>query len=57
MRRRAISTSRYEMDADTRFRCNYLKQTSGYGAVFRIIPTKIKTLEELGCSLRHQDLR
>ena len=38
----------YEMDEDTRFRCNYLKQTGGYGAVFRIIPTKIKTLEELG---------
>lgn len=38
----------YEMDSDTRFRCNYLKQTGGYGAVFRIIPTKIKTLEELG---------
>jgi len=36
------------MDEDTRFRCNYLKQTGGYGAVFRIIPTKIKTLEELG---------
>jgi twitching motility protein PilT len=38
----------YEMDAQNRFRCNYLKQTNGYGAVFRIIPTKIKTLEELG---------
>ena len=38
----------YEMDTQNRFRCNYLKQTSGYGAVFRIIPTKIKTLEELG---------
>jgi twitching motility protein PilT len=38
----------YEMDADNRFRCNYLKQTNGYGAVFRIIPTKIKTLEQLG---------
>ncbi len=38
----------YEMDADSRYRCNYLKQTNGYGAVFRIIPTKIKTLEELG---------
>lgn len=38
----------YEMDANNRFRCNYLKQTNGYGAVFRIIPTKIKTLEELG---------
>ncbi len=38
----------YEMDEQNRFRCNYLKQTNGYGAVFRIIPTKIKTLEELG---------
>ncbi len=38
----------YEMDAENRFRCNYLKQTNGYGAVFRIIPTKIKTLEQLG---------
>lgn len=38
----------YEMDDENRFRCNYLKQTNGYGAVFRIIPTKIKTLEELG---------
>ena len=31
----------YEMDEENRFRCNYLKQTNGYGAVFRIIPTKI----------------
>ena len=38
----------YQMDADTRFRCNYLKQAHGYGAVFRIIPTKILTLEDLG---------
>jgi twitching motility protein PilT len=38
----------YEMDDENRFRCNYLKQTNGYGAVFRIIPTKIKTLEQLG---------
>src|SRR5438874_7205915 len=38
----------YEMDAASRFRCNYLKQTNGYGAVFRLIPTKIATLEELG---------
>jgi len=37
----------YEMNADTRFRCNYLKQSNGYGAVFRIIPTKILTLEQL----------
>lgn len=38
----------YEMDSDSRFRCNYLRQISGYGAVFRIIPTKIATLEQLG---------
>jgi twitching motility protein PilT len=38
----------YEMDADSRFRCNYLRQISGYGAVFRIIPTKIASLEQLG---------
>src|SRR3989475_1471704 len=38
----------YEMDAASRFRSNYLKQAHGYGAVFRLIPTKIATLEELG---------
>jgi len=38
----------YEMNEDSRFRCNFLKQTRGYGAVFRLIPTKIATLEQLG---------
>ncbi len=38
----------YEMDQASRFRCNFLKQANGYGAVFRLIPTKIATLEELG---------
>src|ERR1700751_953151 len=38
----------YEMDPASRFRCNYLKQANGYGAVFRLIPTKIATLEQLG---------
>jgi twitching motility protein PilT len=38
----------YEMDEDSRFRCNYLKQSNGYGAVFRLIPTKILTLDQLG---------
>jgi twitching motility protein PilT len=38
----------YEMDRDSRFRCNYLKQANGYGAVFRLIPTKIASLEQLG---------
>jgi twitching motility protein PilT len=38
----------YEMDEHSRFRCNFLKQTGGYGAVFRLIPTKIMTLDQLG---------
>ena len=38
----------YEMDEQSRFRCNFLKQINGYGAVFRLIPTKIATLDELG---------
>lgn len=38
----------YEMDQHSRFRCNFLKQANGYGAVFRLIPTKIATLEQLG---------
>ena len=38
----------YEMDAHSRFRCNFLKQANGYGAVFRLIPTKIATLDQLG---------
>jgi twitching motility protein PilT len=38
----------YEMDADNRFRCNYFRQQNGLGCVFRIIPTKIASLEQLG---------
>ncbi len=38
----------YEMDEHSRFRCNFLKQINGYGAVFRLIPTKIASLEQLG---------
>jgi len=38
----------YEMDAQSRFRCNFLKQANGYGGVFRLIPTRIASLEELG---------
>lgn len=38
----------YEMDEESRFRCNYLKQQFGLGAVFRLIPTEIMTLEQLG---------
>ncbi len=37
----------YEMDEQSRFRCNYFKQSGGYGAVFRLIPTKIASLSQL----------
>jgi twitching motility protein PilT len=37
----------YEMDETSRFRCNYLKQNHGLGAVFRLIPTEIASLEQL----------
>src|SRR5256884_4981151 len=38
----------YEMDEASRFRSNYFKQSNGYGATFRLIPTKIATVEDLG---------
>ncbi len=41
----------YEMDLASRFRCNFMKQANGYGAVFRLIPTEIATLEQLGIPL------
>lgn len=37
----------YEMDEHSRFRCNYFKQNNGMAAVFRLIPTKIATIEDL----------
>ncbi|CAN5175187.1 type IV pilus twitching motility protein PilT [soil metagenome] len=38
----------YAYETKARFRANYNKQYAGYGAVFRTIPSKILTLEELG---------
>jgi twitching motility protein PilT len=38
----------YAMNEEARFRCNFLKQANGYGAVFRLIPTKIASLDQLG---------
>jgi len=38
----------YEMDEQSRFRCNFLKQANGFGAVFRLIPTRIASLDQLG---------
>jgi len=38
----------YEMDEHSRFRCNFLKQAHGLGCVFRLIHTKIMSLDQLG---------
>ncbi|MDQ3001775.1 MAG: PilT/PilU family type 4a pilus ATPase [Fibrobacterota bacterium] len=38
----------YAMGDEARFRANYLKQFTGVGAVFRIIPSKVLSLEDLG---------
>ena len=45
----------YELTGVARFRCNFFYQMHGIGAVFRIIPTKILTLDQLGmpATLRH----
>jgi twitching motility protein PilT len=37
----------YALGEKFRYRCNYFHQRTGYGAVFRIIPTEILTLEQL----------
>ena len=37
----------YEVEGVTRLRCNIFMQRQGIGGVFRLIPTKILTLEEL----------
>ncbi len=38
----------YELSGIARFRVNMFMQEHGFGAVFRIIPTKIMTVEQLG---------
>ena len=37
----------YELSEDARFRCNLHKQLHGHGGIFRLIPNKIATLEQL----------
>src|SRR5882757_2678736 len=37
----------YELSKDSRFRCNLHKHLHGYGGIFRLIPNKIATLEQL----------
>jgi twitching motility protein PilT len=38
----------YELPGVSRYRCNYLRQSNGVAAVFRQIPTKILTIDQLG---------
>ena len=38
----------YEIPGVARFRCNFFNQKNGCGAVFRQIPTKVNTADELG---------
>ncbi len=40
--------STYIFDESSRFRVNFFHQLDGLSAVFRVIPTKILTLDELG---------
>src|SRR3989338_8119146 len=41
--------------AEARFRANYFRHFFGMGAVFRIIPSQIKTLDELGLPPKVKD--
>ena len=44
----------YEMDERIGFACNYLKQVSGYGAVFRSIPDEVSNRSRnLACPRGH----
>lgn len=46
----------YTVEGLGRFRCNVFMQRKGMGAVFRVIPEKIKTMEELGLPSQLLDL-
>jgi twitching motility protein PilT len=46
----------YEIPGLARFRCNVFADRKGMGAVFRIIPSKILTAEQLGLSKAIMDL-
>jgi twitching motility protein PilT len=46
----------YEIDGLARFRCNVFRDRKGAGAVFRVIPSRIMTAEEMGLSKEILDL-
>ncbi|MEW6686461.1 MAG: type IV pilus twitching motility protein PilT [Candidatus Edwardsbacteria bacterium] len=46
----------YEISGLARFRCNVFMDRKGVGGVFRVIPTKVVTVEDLALSLAIQNL-
>jgi twitching motility protein PilT len=46
----------YEVPGVSRFRCNFFMDRKGMGGVFRVIPSKIMTAEEMGLSKEVLDL-
>ncbi len=46
----------YEMRGVARFRCNFFRDRKGMGGVFRVIPTKILTADEMGLPKEILDL-
>jgi twitching motility protein PilT len=55
-RRRNDTDFAYEIDGLARFRCNFFMDRKGMGAVFRVIPSRIITAEEMGLSKEILDL-
>jgi twitching motility protein PilT len=49
-RRRHDSDFAYEIEGLARFRCNLFMDRKGMGGVFRVIPSRIMTAEEMGLS-------
>ncbi len=55
-RRRNDTDFAYEIEGLARFRCNFFMDRKGMGAVFRVIPSRIMTAEEMGLSKEILDL-
>ena len=55
-RRRNDTDFAYEIEGLARFRCNFFMDRKGMGAVFRVIPSRIITAEEMGLSKEILDL-
>ncbi|HEX8412029.1 MAG TPA: type IV pilus twitching motility protein PilT [Thermoanaerobaculia bacterium] len=55
-KRRHDTDFAYEIEGLSRFRCNFFRDRKGIGGVFRVIPSKIITAEEMGLSKEILDL-